>query len=118
MAKNIHSGKRRWRADVLEHVGEIDANGWPIDNAGEYATIVSGLPVAVESLTGNDAHHSHNIFCEFQGGKDIKVDHRIVINNQTYEVIGVDDVDGMQRELHIQMRKIDEPVPVHTDFGT
>lgn len=107
-------GFRRHIATFLRHNGSVDQYGQPTySEDGSWDVLVSGWPCELTTTIGGEVlrgrmvneKSTHVLFGEFYGTGDITVEDRCVIAGVKYGITCVLDVDGVNMEARIELKK-------------
>lgn len=105
------SGKRRYRADIQQHNGTVDAHGQPQTGTAAWTTLVSDWPCevltvnAAEDSSGGGTIMSYVIHGSYITETVVAPNMRMIIDGYTYDVIAAYDPDGRRRGLKVEAKR-------------
>jgi len=107
-------GVRQHRATVSQHDGTVDTHGNPTySTSGDWDVVVTDWPVEMLAVNGGESLRgrqvtdatTHVLYGEYHGGSSIIPEMKCVINSVIYQVVSVLDMDGMSRELRVEVKR-------------
>jgi SPP1 family predicted phage head-tail adaptor len=102
----MRAGSLRHSID-LQRPGGVDDPRWGRQPSG-WTTYATAVPASVRATKaderfgqfGTDTRVTHTVRLRFRD--DIEPSHRILFDGRTLDIIGVIDLDGRRRELHVE----------------
>ena len=105
------TGKRRYRANIEQHNGSVDAHGQPLTADSAWDAVVSDWPCevltksAAEDSTGGGTIMAYEIWGSYITESTIQPNMRMLIDGTTYEVVAAYDPDGRRRNLKVEAKR-------------
>ena len=106
-------GHRRWVAQFQRHNGTVDDNNQPTYTVGaDWDVVIEAWPCELIATSGGETvrgrqtspETTHLAYGEYFGAESASPDMRAVIEGTVYGVVSVLDLEGLSREMRIELR--------------